>query len=404
MKLQPLWLLFVTVAVHANRVVPPKECTTEMFTVVLPTYKTGPFHPTVVWQFDVLHEYICELILVWDLPDEAAVATLKKELEGIRIPVIFDIVNDRPGTLNNRFAPHDDVKTDAILQIDDDIFIRPQGLVAALAAFKKFPDQMLPFATCVHILGGYRYKTLWPLAFSDSCEMGMTNAAMLHKNYHKLYWKETALMELVKHHHNCEDIGMNFVIEKELQRKALESNEERVMGTNIYFYPPTRMWINENHCKQGSVPDGSPLNKGNPESYDEVFDEARLKRWKSGISVNNTGHGGIRDRCIQEFSKLLRISPRKQTPFALSWHHGLLPHPPFPKAKKNPHDYFPGEIQWKHSERIWVDPATGKQVDKIPMIPGIADTPGDDPFITISDNPKYVNLGSAAAALLKQQL
>ena len=47
--------------------------------------------------------------------------------------------------------------------------------------------------------------------------MGMTNAAFLNKKYHKLFWAESALMALVHAHHNCEDIGMNFVIEKELR-------------------------------------------------------------------------------------------------------------------------------------------------------------------------------------------
>eukprot|EP00040_Diaphanoeca_grandis_P018802 m.98957 g.98957 ORF g.98957 m.98957 type:complete len:401 (-) comp27117_c0_seq1:84-1286(-) len=367
-----------------------KKCTEDMFTVILPTYKQGPFHPTVLWQFDVLHEYICEIVLVWDLPDQESVSALKKELDGFRIEVRFDIKDDRPGTLNNRFLPHDELRTDAVLQIDDDIFIRPQGLVSALSAFKKYPDQLLSFASCVHIANGKRYQTLWPMAFNTSCEMGMTNAAMLHKKYHKLYWEETVLLELVKLHHNCEDIGMNFVIEKELRRSQATSGEVRELGTNLYFYPPTRMFINENHLKQGSI--ANPVLKNSP-YYDEKFDEGRLTRWKSGISTSQEGHGGMRDRCIGEFTRLFELQPNIQSPFALSWHPSCLP---APFNKRIPHDYFPGEIKWDHTQRQWVDFTTKEKIGHLSMLEGL---PAEG-FITISNNPKYINLGPTATEML----
>ena len=49
-------------------------------------------------------------------------------MKGFRVPVTYDIDPAREATLNNRYAPYDALKTNAVLQVDDDIFIRPQVL------------------------------------------------------------------------------------------------------------------------------------------------------------------------------------------------------------------------------------------------------------------------------------
>ena len=45
-----------------------RRCTREMMTVVIPTYGSGIANPTLLWQYEVLHPVVCELILTWERP------------------------------------------------------------------------------------------------------------------------------------------------------------------------------------------------------------------------------------------------------------------------------------------------------------------------------------------------
>lgn len=371
-------VLAAKVQVHA------RECTDDMLTVVMPTYETGPFHKAAIWQFDSIYQHICELILVWDKPEPAAVARVTAYAKDTRFPVRLDIVEGRDATLSNRFKPHDEVKTTTILQIDDDILARPQGVIAGLQASLEHPDQLVSWASCVKIGWGGSYRTLWTLPFTNSCEMGMTNAAFLNKKYHKLFWEESALMALVHAHHNCEDIGMNFVIEKELRRLHKEAMTDpeipelstRVNGTAVYMVPPTRQFINANHIRQSAWRGKSPLDS------DEEFDEARLKRWKSGISTSQTGHIPTRNKCIQEFARLFGFQPKVQTPYTITWHPAC-----FPGMRGHCHDAMSGEVRMDYSTYTWLD-AAGEEPKVWAPVEGI----GDRHFLRISANEDYDEL------------
>lgn len=181
--------------------------------------------------------------------------------------------------------------------------------------------------------------------------MGMTNAAFLNKKYHKLFWEESKLLALVHAHHNCEDIGMNFVIEKELRRLRKEAGDDpepssRKLGTNVYLFPPTRMYINQNHVKQSALLGHSPI------PTDKEFDEARLKRWKHGISTNQTGHAGTRDLCIQEFRRIFGFHPQVRTPYTITWHPAC-----FPGMTGHCHDALLDEVRMDYSTFKWLSPA-----------------------------------------------
>jgi len=226
-----------------------------------------------------------------------------------------------------------------------------------------------------------RYISLWTLPFTSSCEMGMTNAAFLNKKYHKLFWEESALMALVHAHHNCEDIGMNFVIEKELRRLRKEAGADpepstRVNGTAVYMVPPTRQFINANHIKQSAWLGKNPLDS------DKEFDEARLKRWKSGISTSQHGHEITRNKCIQEFSRLFGLLPKVQTPYTITWHPAC-----FPGMKGHCHDAMPGEARMDYSTYTWLD-AAGEEPKVWVPVEGI----GDRHYLRVSMNDAYNEL------------
>ena len=72
------------------------------------------------------------------------------------------MVEGRDATLSNRFKPHDEVKTTTILQIDDDMLARPQGVIAGLKASLEHPDQLVSWGSCVKIAWGSRYARWLP--------------------------------------------------------------------------------------------------------------------------------------------------------------------------------------------------------------------------------------------------
>lgn len=112
-------------------------------------------HVSLDWTLIII-EHICELILVWDRPDPEAVARVKEQSQGTRFPVRLDIVEGRDATLSNRYKPYDELKTETILQIDDDILARPQGILAGLRYSQENPNQLVSWASCVKVGLNYR--------------------------------------------------------------------------------------------------------------------------------------------------------------------------------------------------------------------------------------------------------
>ena len=359
-----------------------RQCTREMMTVVIPTYGPGLADHALIWQYDVLHPIVCELILAWDRPTpsfDALVAELRTSLTAIRIPVRINLVrNHSAASLNNRFGVGEMLRADAgnaILSIDDDILIRPQGITVMLAAWKRTPDRIVGSTSCGFASSAQKsaaslpsfagnlaqrsakpskYSPVFPLMRSTSCVFQLTNVAVLHKNYLGRYWARAPAMRearaYVTAQMNAEDILMNFVVE----RHVLQSDDAAplghprtlVGGPSIYVWNKMRMF-------------GSKLGMLR-QAWFNLPDDILAKgvaRKATGISrakvialpPGRLDHLKARTTAIAMFSGLLGVDMHRTAGFSIAWNDEC----PGQTRPCNPDGLLRGEPKMDYQTHEW---------------------------------------------------
>ena len=80
-----------------------------------------------------------------------------------------------------RFYPYDEIETECILAIDDDIvMLTPDEIEFGYEVWREFPDRLVGFPSRTHTWsenGGFRYESEWMSNFS----IVLTGAAFHHK-------------------------------------------------------------------------------------------------------------------------------------------------------------------------------------------------------------------------------
>ncbi|KAG0584851.1 hypothetical protein KC19_3G239300 [Ceratodon purpureus] len=202
------------------------------YTVVINTWKRND-----LLKRSISHYSACQGVdairIVWSEPNVpterlrtsvenlVSVASRKKDEF---ISVQFDIhVND---DLNNRFKPLDDLRTDAILSIDDDVLVPCSTLETAFSVWTSAPHSMVGFVPRMHWVkaknpsfGSYEYSYggWWSVWWMGTYSMVLSKAAFIHKKYLDLYTNElpASIRQYVKDERNCEDIAMSFLVANE---------------------------------------------------------------------------------------------------------------------------------------------------------------------------------------------
>lgn len=125
------------------------------------------------------------------------------------------VIQTTANKLGNRFYPYDDIETEAIFAIDDDIvMLTTDEMEFAYQVWREFPDRLVGFPPRLHIInqttGEVRYESEW----KNDISIVLTGAAFYHKYYNHLYTYKmpSGVRDWVDDHMNCEDIAMNFLI------------------------------------------------------------------------------------------------------------------------------------------------------------------------------------------------
>lgn len=154
------------------------------------------------------------------------------------------MIQTKANKLSNRFYPYDEIETEAILSIDDDIIMLTADEVEfAFEVWREFPDRIVGFPSRTHVWDNgttcWKYESEW----TNHISMVLTGAAFHHKVritffstiiidfcelFHLIYilfypflqyWSYMytvampgGIKEWVDEHMNCEDIAMNFLV------------------------------------------------------------------------------------------------------------------------------------------------------------------------------------------------
>ena len=116
--------------------------------------------------------------------------------------------------LGNRFFPYDEIETECILSIDDDIImLTTDELEFGYQVWREFPDRLVGFPPRLHLIlkdGSLKYESEWV----NNVSIVLTGASFYHKFYSHLYTYKMPgdIKDWVDDHMNCEDIAMNFLI------------------------------------------------------------------------------------------------------------------------------------------------------------------------------------------------
>lgn len=117
--------------------------------------------------------------------------------------------------LSNRFFPYDEIETEAVLAIDDDIImLTSDELQFGYEVWREFPDRLVGYPGRLHLwdheMGKWKYESEW----TNEVSMVLTGAAFYHKYFNYLYTYKMPgdIKNWVDAHMNCEDIAMNFLV------------------------------------------------------------------------------------------------------------------------------------------------------------------------------------------------
>lgn len=148
-----------------------------------------------------------EIVVVWNKGQ----APVQGELKSM-VPVRIRVENNN--TLNNRFKIDKEIKTGAVMELDDDIMMACDDLERGFKVWREHPDR---------IVGYYpRLAEGWPLEYRNeryARQQGgyniiLTGAAFMdHELAFKRYWSKEAEIgrQIVDSFFNCEDILLNFL-------------------------------------------------------------------------------------------------------------------------------------------------------------------------------------------------
>jgi alpha-1,4-N-acetylglucosaminyltransferase EXTL3 len=196
----------------------------EQFTLVVLTFKRESMLVDMLSKYVNL-PYLHSILVVWNAvdsrPSEQFVNKLSTHLKSARIRVIRSEKN----SLNNRFLPYADlIKTDAVLNLDDDTLLRSDEIMFAFRVWRENREKIVGFPARYHTWN-FTTKT-YEYRHDLSCEYSMilTGAAFYHQfyNYAFTYLMEKRIRDYVDSVNNCEDIAFNMLVSHLTRRPPLK--------------------------------------------------------------------------------------------------------------------------------------------------------------------------------------
>ncbi|GIX96492.1 hypothetical protein CEXT_261751 [Caerostris extrusa] len=94
------------------------------------------------------------------------------------------VVQTKENRLSNRFYPYDEIETEAVLAIDDDIvMLTADELEFAYEVWREFPDRIVGFPSRVHLYDNTTKKWKYESEWTNEISMVLTGAAFFITNF-----------------------------------------------------------------------------------------------------------------------------------------------------------------------------------------------------------------------------
>ncbi|XP_057321592.1 exostosin-2 [Microplitis mediator] len=206
----------------------------------------------------------------------------------------LQVIRTKENKLSNRFYPYDEIETEAVLSIDDDIImLTADELEFAYEVWREFPDRIVGFPSRTHTWDNetqcWRYESEWTNVIS----MVLTGAAFHHKYWMYLYTTSMPgdIKWWVDSHMNCEDIAMNFLIANTTGKSPIkvtpkkkfrcpECTNTEMLSADLAHMAERTHCINRFTRIYGTMPLKSVEFRADPVLFKDVFPE-KLKRFNA---------------------------------------------------------------------------------------------------------------------------
>ncbi|XP_073514265.1 exostosin-2 [Phyllobates terribilis] len=187
--------------------IPPQS---QGFTAVVLTYDRVESLFRVITEVSKVPS-LSKLLVVWNNQNKSP----PEESLWPKIRVPLKVVRTAENKLSNRFFPYDEIETEAVLAIDDDIImLTSDELQFGYEVWREFPDRLVGYPGRLHLwdheMNKWKYESEW----TNEVSMVLTGAAFYHKYFNYLYTYKMPgdIKNWVDAHMNCEDIAMNFLV------------------------------------------------------------------------------------------------------------------------------------------------------------------------------------------------
>lgn len=152
------------------------------------------------------------IILLWnDVENEPPEDFLRSLDKYEKVPVIVE--QRHINSLNQRFFKSENIVTECVLSLDDDMLFEPDDIQLGFDTWKQYGQgrrRMVGF-----VAREATSDNAYMVADFHSYSMVLTKSSFFHVDWMEAYWSEdrvmTELREYVETNNNCEDILMSFL-------------------------------------------------------------------------------------------------------------------------------------------------------------------------------------------------
>ncbi|KQK13756.1 glycosyltransferase family protein 64 protein C5 isoform X2 [Brachypodium distachyon] len=148
-----------------------------------------------------------EILVVWNKGQPPVQNELKSSVP-IRVRI------ETKNTLNNRFKIDEEIKTRAVMELDDDIMMACDDLERGFKVWREHPDRIVGYYPRLADTAPLKYRNERYARRQGGYNMILTGAAFMDHNLaFKRYWSNKAEVgrNIVDSFFNCEDILLNFL-------------------------------------------------------------------------------------------------------------------------------------------------------------------------------------------------
>lgn len=134
-----------------------------------------------------------------------------------KVKIIVDTYDQN--SLNNRFSPLNNLTTDAVLSIDDDVFIQCLDIEFGFGVWRDYPNTIVgyfPRPVSRYSNNGYHY---WSYNYLQKVKRTghyiiLTKFSFFHQAWLKVYteYLPSEMKEFIDKNKNCEDIAFSFFV------------------------------------------------------------------------------------------------------------------------------------------------------------------------------------------------